>query len=932
MRRCTLPLALLSLTLLVACSGGSGTTPATPATPEPAVEPATSGGPSPQFIPTAITDQHVAGFGTFGTLGGTLDLTDLSLTLDPPARNAQLGETFDLDITDFTNENPCVDCMRIDGVQVNGQGQIVLGVSLRHPFKTPSFFFSRPDLNVFDARVILVLGGTDSSNQILTIPDNATAPTTTSGNFGAVANADGFTSHFDSRAEDPRYFDPPKNLAGNINAFKRFFVDPVKTEPFEPTVPSGWNVMPIASPMQVQEFVIDPARLGSGTTVPFVLVAEAAWGVARNKALPDDDPGGRFNPKYWLPEFNQHEPWKVDVEVLNNGLTALQGTSSVQLRVRVADWQAGETVDLNYPDLGNLRGLAVASDVARVRVAIPGVNNVGASQTTPTSGAGSFSDPYIYNFTLQNAEGASTGTYYALVAAEDNLNGSDAGPQRVPELGFPRQGAEIQNYIGYAVAPVTVKDINFPPQVLTSFTPEGGIIDVGQQACFEADVTDLNAEDTHLIEWDFSYDAAVGFTAEGTGASICHTYTAPSINVVAVRVTDNGNPPQSVFINNVATIRVNGIVGPFRLFDAARFDKTPPDGGQSGLGFVSTGPLLLLFSGQDVGEDIFISRTTNGQTWSAPANLSVQAAGDQKRPDMAIAGQAVMIAWEDGAGIRGALSTNGGQNFQAGFQIAANGTLPSVAATQPTIFYVSYSNGGDVFIKANAMGNLGDFTGAATIVNDVTDGLQTRPDMVADPDQDRVYLAWEDSRDPAFGIDIYGATATNRGTTISVNRALSDDRGSADDTEPAMAVAQSGDWVGVVYRSKRYRTTGDILFTKSINQGTTYQPAVVLTAGPVATYSSPTISARNDLTAVMVAYSRLTGTSDYTVRYHISSDGGSFFKAPIDSGAVAFADPSPTVALQPNAGQNISLAWTDQRNAGTQDFGQIFFMLGYEFK
>ncbi|HYE77505.1 MAG TPA: PKD domain-containing protein, partial [bacterium] len=667
---------------------------------------------------------------TFGTLGGTIDPATLQVTLDQLPRTGQLGETFDLDITDFTSENPCADCLRIEGVGVAANGHLLVDISLRHPFKDQSFFFTRPDLNVFDTRVIAILDGTDSTNTIRTYPDNSTAQEDTRGNFGAVVNQDGMTSHFDSRAEDPRYFDPPKNLRGNINAFKRYFEDPRRVDPFFPQDPEGWNVMPIASPKESQVFELDLDRLGGGgAPIPFVLVAEAAWGVARDRRLPDDAPGGRFNPRYWLPEFNQHEPWRVDVTVDTNTLIEDDTTSRVDFTVRVSDWQHGGVVDPNYPDVNNLMGLDVQSDVAQVQAVIPGVNEEGQTVATPESGTGTAEDPLVYRFSLQNQNAADPGSFYGLVAAVDTLNGSSAGPQRVPDLGFPRLGAEIINYVGYRVFPVTVRRVNRPPSVVvTRESPEDGIVDPGGEACFSADVVDDPGEGA-TIEWDFSFDATEGFQVEGTGEEVCATFNEPGIFTIAVRVTDDGDPPLTILDLEASQVRVNGVGAPFRPLDAGRRDRTANDGGQSAMAFTGGGALVMAFSGMGNGEDVFASRTVNGLVWSTPVNIS-NAGGTQTNPDMSIVGNAVLVVWEeDGSSIRGAISTDGGVSFGPPFLIAPNGLTPAVTGNLPTTFYVAYSNGGDVFIEANATGNLSDFSGNGTIVNDETDGLQTRPDL-----------------------------------------------------------------------------------------------------------------------------------------------------------------------------------------------------------
>ena len=927
---------------LVALSCSSADTPApNPVAPSETVAPAASV-PEPQvspgFVPSIATDDVIAGFGAFATIGGTIDPETLEVRLDEPLRSGTIGEIFDLDITDFTNEDPCPDCMQVTGFGVNASGNIELEVGLRHPFKDEVFFFTRPDLNVFDPRVTLIIGGFETAPGIRVFPDNAAVDTDLVANLGVVVNADGMTSHFDSRAEDTRYFDPPKGIQGNVNPYKRYFEDARNVQPFIPTDPEGWNVLPIASELQTQVFEINPNRLLSQDgAVPFVLVAEASWGQGRDLSLPEDDPGGRRNPVYWLPAFNQHEPWRVEVAVTGNTLEAGQAVGSLDLDIRVSDWQAGLAGDPTYPTIGNFGAVPETSDVTAVFAAAPGVNGAGVSTTDRIGGTGTATDPYVYNLSFTNADGADAGTFYGVVAAQDSLHGSSAGPQRVPELGFPRQGAEVINYAGYNTFEFTIGEINFEPSLdPATLDPANGIINAGDELCVTANILDVNPNDSHTVQWDFSYVEADGFQPEGTGLSTCFTYNDPGLFTIAAQVTDDGDPPLMGFNDNVGQVKVNGVRFPIAPFGITRLDMTPVDGGQHAVGFTNLGHLVLTWTGFSLltGSDIFLSISQDlGSSFAAPFNIT-EAPGDQKNPSLSVLDRSIFVAYEDGTGISGTFSTNGGTVYEPPFQIHPNGTRPSSAVAAPNLFYVAYSNGGDVFLEVNTLAALNDFSGDPELLNDVVDGLQTRPDIVVNPTSDTVFAVWEDDRAPEFGVDIYGTRVTNRGIGVEVNRLLSTDRGPGDDTEPSLAIAPAEDTVVLGFRTEQFRGTGDIMTLRSTDGGVTWLPGAVPTSGEFGTFDSPSVALNGNNSTMMLSYTKsITDPSFATAfNYHLSGNLGATFEAPIDPMGRSFRDPNTTVAVP--AAQQLPvtvLMWTDQQENEMDDFGTLVMQWGFNF-
>ncbi len=371
---------------------------------------------------------------------GTLDAEFL------PSRNASaIGDVFDTDITQFLMFSPCWNCIRISSVDVDSSGNVILSIAVKHPIDNINI---RPDLHAFDVRGIMILPA-DTNFDIGYPPPDTGGLLPLIGNALTVINPDGMTTHFDEIAGDINYFNPPKEIDGNLNPFKRYFTDP-STPAFDPFIPVGHNVFPAESGWETQEYIINSSQIEG--TIEFVFVLDASYGHSAVYTTRD-------NPEYYLPNYNRKEAWRVDVAITDNSLAADNITSTAAIQVDVYDWQAGRTVDPNYPDSTHPGGIPYTSDVTSVRLSVPGLFNGELSETTPISGNGVWGDPYIFDFTFTNDKAALVGDYPGLVSVRDELWGQ-SGPYAVsqPPSGFPYDGPDIRDYSAYQVFIISISD------------------------------------------------------------------------------------------------------------------------------------------------------------------------------------------------------------------------------------------------------------------------------------------------------------------------------------------------------------------------------------------------------------------------------------------------------------------------------------------
>jgi len=485
MKKYFLLITIIFLVMLPACSG-NGENPISPDAPNPQDQ---SAGSHDEFTPAEASDvlysrasRDNCAYKAFGIYQVIIDPDALTGEIIP-ARNAlAIGDTFDADLTQFLTVSPCSNCLQIDGINLLPGNQVQVGFAVKHPFADIT---TRPDLHGFDVRGIVIADG--NYNFPLTIVmlnelDFASARA----NVSLVANADGYTHHFDGLAADPNYFDPPRDYNANINPFKSYFIDGSSPD-FDPHAPSGHNVMPTGADWETQDFIFN---IDIGSPIDFAFVVDCAYGHSATYE-------NRDTPFYFLPEYNRKEAWKVDVTIVTNDLQSGDTSSTAQLAIEICDWQAGLNADPDYPDADNMGGISAASDVALVSVEMTNVSAFVQSDT-PDSGSGTAADPYLFNLTVTNTEGVAAGYYNGVIAVRDDLQGQQ-GPMGIPENpnGFPFEGPEIYDYSVYQVFSIRVH--GSAPVVNSIATP--GTVFENDTVQLSATVSEVDGDDvTYLWE------------------------------------------------------------------------------------------------------------------------------------------------------------------------------------------------------------------------------------------------------------------------------------------------------------------------------------------------------------------------------------------------------------------------------------------------
>jgi|GEM_PF-3736729 len=406
---------------LVAC-GGSGSSKQSANTP-------TAPGAGSSSLPAATQDAGIVPHGTsmLGMARMVLEPSTGLAELTPIRSAAAKGDAYTVDVTGFFTGNPCVDCMQITGFGrvPDTDDQLRVDLSLTHPFPATD---KRRDLDVFDPRIILI-NATDPLRNSTIFPntpgtdtDRDGSPESIEGNLNILANADGFTTHFDKRAEEVAGV----SLLGNLNPYKNYYTDLFANDPnLFSRNPN--HRMSQTSPEETQSFNIT-FPLGAAR-LEYFLILEAAWGEASTKDT-------RLVPTYYLPEFNQKEAFSVSVSDITRSLTSVPG-SVTTYEVTVADWQAYGEVNASYPDPVRTDYLPSFSDAEQVWIESIGVANIAFTSSTRISGIGTEADPWKFQVSVTNTAGAPAGRYPALVTVRDSRDSQILSVEGIsPSLGY----------------------------------------------------------------------------------------------------------------------------------------------------------------------------------------------------------------------------------------------------------------------------------------------------------------------------------------------------------------------------------------------------------------------------------------------------------------------------------------------------------------
>lgn len=418
MARWTLLGLTASLALgLIACSGGKSIPTAS----------------NPQSDTPALPTGGLA-MGSGASDTGMLAMARLSIDpgtgfaeLTPVRSGSAKGDAYTVDVTGFFTANPCVDCMQITGFgRVDNQpNQLRVDLRIEHPFPATDV---RRDLDVFDPRIILINANDAIRSQTLfpgtpgTDTDRDGTPEPLEGNLDILANADGYTTHMDKRAEEVIGV----SLPGNLNPYRNYYTDLTPNDPAV-FIRNANHRMAQTSAPETQSFYI---TFPSGAArLEYYLVLEAAWGEASTKDT-------RLVPTYYLPEFNQKEAFFLQFSDVTRSLTSIPG-STTTYEVKVADWQAYGEVYPGYPDPVRTDYIPTFSDAEQVWLEAPAVSNVTFTTSTRLSGIGKENDPWRFQVSMTNTMGVAAGTYKGLLTVRDSRDGTIQTVEGIsPSLGY----------------------------------------------------------------------------------------------------------------------------------------------------------------------------------------------------------------------------------------------------------------------------------------------------------------------------------------------------------------------------------------------------------------------------------------------------------------------------------------------------------------
>jgi hypothetical protein len=292
--------------------------------------------------------QSDIGFNTemeFGVFDIIIDSGKPSVSAVSKRHAAEIGESFELEIDQFLNSDPCADCLLISNIGLDENQRITMDLGIRHPFEETS---GRLDLDVFDVRAILVVEGHTQFSQTTVDEDPLV------GNFRFLENADGYTTNFDDG--------PDGSYPGKLNPYIDFFTE---DDP-------AWDVIGDEIPhhrMSVgdgYDFKRLFLNIEPGEVVEFNLVIGASYGQSAKRTVQAGNPGSRTNPTYFIPEFNRKEVYSIQADT---GSIEFNGTSpKLIFDFSVLDWQAGAHVAqaLDNPD-----DIIASSNIASASLEIP---------------------------------------------------------------------------------------------------------------------------------------------------------------------------------------------------------------------------------------------------------------------------------------------------------------------------------------------------------------------------------------------------------------------------------------------------------------------------------------------------------------------------------------------------------------------------------
>jgi hypothetical protein len=333
--------------------------------------------------------------GILGEYSLTLDIQSMSAEITP-ARNSLIGESYIVSGKSFFTTFPCSDCLRVKGLGLDDDENVVVAFTIRHPFpkgnvnEDPSGT-NRLDLDLFDLALLVKPSG---------MPSEYFPKTNKYAYHNTILNNEGYTCELSDMISDQNLI--PYKICYESQANNRFEMG------------TSWHDFDVIFP-------------GSGSG--FKLYLTMAYGSSATFQ-------SRLHPIYFVPEFNRKAAWKVKVTPPQGDLPPMPGntwddldtSTPYAVTIDIYDWNHGAVVSAFYPDPMNTNHIRAKSDVGAVTVEIPGMTDSVKAATTSDTSTNGWDDPLTYKAVIANENALASGDYTGLVAVSDTrIPGSGLG-------------------------------------------------------------------------------------------------------------------------------------------------------------------------------------------------------------------------------------------------------------------------------------------------------------------------------------------------------------------------------------------------------------------------------------------------------------------------------------------------------------------------
>lgn len=326
--------------------------------------------------------------GLFGVYGLSIS-SDFATAELTPIRNLTIGEAYIVSGASYFTISPCADCLKINSIALDVNGDVVLEFKVKHPFikgdpLKPPTAVNRLDLDVFDLALVV--------KPIEITPDIYTQ-TDISAYTGIMKNADGFSCELSNVADDDSVM-PYKICYENENN----------------------NRFEMGTEYQMFDIILSP---DSGLL--FDIYLTMGYGASAIKS-------NRLVPEYYVPEFNRKSAWKMEVTPpegdnppeIGNTWNDLETTTEYAVTIDIYDWNHGAQISPDFPDSENRNHILAQSDISEVTVEIPGMTSSIVTASTTDTETNGWDDPLTYTALIANENRLLPGIYTGLVKATDS--------------------------------------------------------------------------------------------------------------------------------------------------------------------------------------------------------------------------------------------------------------------------------------------------------------------------------------------------------------------------------------------------------------------------------------------------------------------------------------------------------------------------------